>query len=152
MKHCSQLVSFQRNNVRVTCRDHNCRECRRKRWREHAERNLGSTGLHSLHVHLVHCPFVAQAKSGAVEFLSHPAFTPYDTGSTLVPPPKVGQWSLLSHPGRPVVRSGVHSREVPWPRVDTSLWIRLGGRVSIDGYLVLHSRNGCVAMNTAHSL
>ena len=50
-EHCSQFVSFQRNNVRATCRDHSCRECERKRWREYAERILGST-LNSSDVHM----------------------------------------------------------------------------------------------------
>ena len=49
-EHCSHFVSFQRNNVRVTCRDHNCRECQRKRI-EYTERSLGST-LNSRDVHM----------------------------------------------------------------------------------------------------
>ena len=67
---------------------------------------------------------LAQAKSGTVEFLSHPAHP-----STLVPPPWEVSFKgdLLS--GLVFIPGGFPG----W--VDTSLWIRLGGRVSIDGYL-----------------
>ena len=70
---------------------------------------------------------LAQAKSGTVEFLSHPAH-PY--GRVHVGSPALGvsfKGDLLSGP------VFIPGRFPGW--VDTSLWIRLGGRVSIDGYL-----------------